>query len=80
MRPNLLFLSAASNALVKLGSTLRWKKRLEIWDKRKDGAEDRVVRTERESDNRRRKMADLLVFPRPAKSVQNGEEGESQGE
>ena len=30
-------------------------------------------RTEwRESDRRRREMADLLVLPRPAKSVQNG--------
>ena len=32
--------------------------------KRKDGEDDWVVRTERESDNRRRKMADLLVLPR----------------
>ena len=31
-----------------------------------------MARTERESDNRRREMADLLVLPRPAKSVQNG--------
>ena len=29
-------------------------------------------RTERESDRRRREMADLLVLPRSAKSVQNG--------
>ena len=29
-------------------------------------------KTERESDSRRREMADLLVLPRPAKSVQNG--------
>ena len=29
-------------------------------------------RTEREPDSRRREMADLLVLPRPAKSVQNG--------
>ena len=29
-------------------------------------------RTEREADRRRREMADLLVLPRPAKSVQNG--------
>ena len=29
-------------------------------------------RTERESDSRRREMADLLVLLRPAKSVQNG--------
>ena len=40
--------------------------------KRKDGREDRVARTERESDSRRREMADLLVLPRPVKSVQNG--------
>ena len=31
-----------------------------------------MARTERESDRRRREMADLLVLPRPAKSVQNG--------
>ena len=31
-----------------------------------------MVRTERESDKRRREVADLLVLPRPAKSVQNG--------
>ena len=31
-----------------------------------------MARTERESDNRRIEMADLLVLPRPAKSVQNG--------
>ena len=29
-------------------------------------------RTERESDSRRREVADLLVLPRPAKSMQNG--------
>ena len=29
-------------------------------------------RTERESDNKRREMADLLVPQRPAKSLQNG--------
>ena len=29
-------------------------------------------RTERESDKRRREVADLLVLPRPAKSLQNG--------
>ena len=29
-------------------------------------------RTERESDRRRREMADFMVLPRPAKSVQNG--------
>ena len=29
-------------------------------------------RTERESDSRRRKVTDLLVLPRPAKSVKNG--------
>ena len=40
-------------------------------EEREDGGEDRVVRTERESDNRR-EVADLLVLPRPAKSVQNG--------
>ena len=43
-----------------------------VWDERKDGGEDRVARTERESDSRKRKMADLLVLPRPAKSMQNG--------
>ena len=32
-----------------------------------------MARTERESDRRRkREMADLLVLPRPAKSLQNG--------
>ena len=31
-----------------------------------------MARTERESDNTRRKMADLLVLPRQAKSLQNG--------
>ena len=31
-----------------------------------------MARTERESDSRRREMADLLVQLRPAKSVQNG--------
>ena len=31
-----------------------------------------MARTEQESDNRRRERADLLVLPRPAKSVQNG--------
>ena len=30
-----------------------------------------MVRTERESDDRR-EMADLLLLPRPAKSMQNG--------
>ena len=30
-----------------------------------------MARTERESDNRRREMADFMVLPRPAKSVQN---------
>ena len=29
-------------------------------------------RTERESDSRGREMADVMVQPRPAKSVQNG--------
>ena len=38
----------------------------------KDGGEDSVARTERESDNMRRETADLLVLPRPAKSMQNG--------
>ena len=42
-----------------------------VGDKRKDGGEDRVARTERESD-RRRKVVDFMVLPRPAKSVQNG--------
>ena len=40
--------------------------------RRKDGDEDRVVRTERESDRRRREVEDLLVLPRPAKSVRDG--------
>ena len=40
-------------------------------DKRNDAGEKRMAKTERESD-RRREMADLLVLPRPAKSVQNG--------
>ena len=31
-----------------------------------------MARIEQESDNKRREMADLLVLPRPAKSVQNG--------
>ena len=31
-----------------------------------------MARTERESDKRRREVADLLVLPRPAKSMQNG--------
>ena len=31
-----------------------------------------MARTERESDNRRREMADLLVLPRPAEGVQDG--------
>ena len=34
------------------------------WGKRKGGGEDRVVRTERESD-RRREVTDVLVLPRP---------------
>ena len=42
-----------------------------VLGKEKDEEEDRVVRTERESD-RRRKTAGLLVLPKPAKSVQNG--------
>ena len=42
-----------------------------ISGKRKDVGEDRVARTERESD-KRKEVADLLVLPRPAKSVQNG--------
>ena len=29
-------------------------------------------RTERESDSRKREVADLLVLPRPAKILQNG--------
>ena len=40
--------------------------------KRRDGGEDRVVKTERESDRKRIEVAGLLVLPRPAKSVQNG--------
>ena len=43
-----------------------------VWDNRKGGGEDKVARTERESDRRRKEMADLLVLSRPAKSVQNG--------
>ena len=43
-----------------------------ISGKRKDGGEDRVARTERESGRRRKEVAGLLVLPRPAKSVQNG--------
>ena len=31
-----------------------------------------MARTERESDSRRREVADLLVLPGTAKSVQNG--------
>ena len=31
-----------------------------------------MARTGRESDRRRREVADLFVLPRPAKSVQNG--------
>ena len=31
-----------------------------------------MARTEQESGGRRGEMADLLVLPRPAKSVQNG--------
>ena len=31
-----------------------------------------MLRTERESDSRKKEMADVLVLPRPAKSVQNG--------
>ena len=31
-----------------------------------------MARTERESDRRRRETVDLLVLPRPAKSVQDG--------
>ena len=31
-----------------------------------------MARTERESDSKRREVADLLVLPRSAKSVQNG--------
>ena len=31
-----------------------------------------MVRTEQESDRRRREVADLLVLPRSAKSLQNG--------
>ena len=31
-----------------------------------------MARRERESDKRRREVADLLVLPRPVKSVQNG--------
>ena len=40
-----------------------------VWDKRKDGGEDRTrVRQEK----KRREMAGFMVLPRPAKSVQNG--------
>ena len=38
---------------------------------RKDGGK-MEERTERESDMRRRGVADLYVLPRPAKSLQNG--------
>ena len=31
-----------------------------------------MVRTERESDRRTREVANLLVLPTPAKSLQNG--------
>ena len=31
-----------------------------------------MVRSERESDRRRKEAADLLLLPKPAKSVQNG--------
>ena len=31
-----------------------------------------MVRTERESDRRRREVGNILVLPRPAKSLQNG--------
>ena len=31
-----------------------------------------MARTERESDRMRREMADLLVLPRPVRSLQNG--------
>ena len=31
-----------------------------------------MARTDRESDRRRREMADFMMLPRPAKSVQNG--------
>ena len=31
-----------------------------------------MVKTEQESDRRRREVADLLVLPRPAKSLLNG--------
>ena len=37
-----------------------------------------MVRTERESDSRRREMADLLVMRRPAKSVQNGSQASAE--
>ena len=43
-----------------------------VWDKRKDGEEDRAAKTERESDRKRREMVDFMVLPRPAKSVRNG--------
>ena len=36
---------------------------------RKNGGEHRVARTERESDRKRREVADLSVLPRPAKSI-----------
>ena len=39
--------------------------------KRKDGKEDSVAKTERDTE-RRKKMAGFLVVPRPAKSLQNG--------
>ena len=40
----------------------------------KDGGEDRVARTERElgRGRKRKEVVDLLVLPRPAKSLQDG--------
>ena len=40
----------------------------EILNKRRNGGEDTVVRTERESDRRKTEMADLLVLQRPARA------------
>ena len=38
--------------------------------RKKYGGEDRVARKERELDRRRREVADMLLLPRPAKSLQ----------
>ena len=40
-----------------------------VWDERENGGEDR---TRVRQEEKRREMADFMVVPRPAKSVQNG--------